>query len=406
MSPRARLLFVSDVHPWPTSGGGRLRVAALVEELAKDFDVDLFTMAGTPPLDDPPAEPALRRWTMGPRPTIATGVGPRARWLVSRQPFEVVQRDPGPTREAFAAWAEPRYDAIWFERPDVMAWLQDLVEGPTIVDYPNLEAEKVRQSSDVRSGAGSPAGRARQAFGAARMRMDVRRWERFERDAAARADAVVVCSEADRQRLGRPDTFVVPNGYRSPSPPLGRPTAGDPPTLLFAGWLRYTPNADAARHLVLDVLPELRALVPDARVRLVGHNDERITSLAGDGVEVTGFVPSMDTELAQADLLVVPMRIGSGTRLKILEAFAHRIPVVSTTVGCDGIDARHGEHLLVADEPAELASACASLLADVDLRVRLTDAAARLHQDRYRWESIGRAAVDVVARVVGARDPA
>ena len=400
MSQNARLLFVSDLHPWPTAGGGRQRAAALVERFAQEFEVDLFTMTGMPPIEDPPTDLGLIRWTKGPHPTVASGVGPRARWIVARHPFPVVQRDPRPTRQVFEKWARPAYDAIWFERPDVMLWLDDLVEGPRIVDYPNLEAEKVRQSLDLRPESSSLVVKARHALGDVRMRMDISRWQRFERDAAARADVAVVCSEADRQRLGHPDTVVVPNGYPSPPTPLGRRTAGDPPTVLLAGQMRYGPNADAARHLVLDVLPHLRVAVPDVRVRLVGHHDERVASLARDGVEITGYVPSMDTELAQADLLVVPMRIGSGTRVKILEAFAHRIPVVSSSVGCDGIEARHGEHLLVSDDPTSFAAACASLLSDVDLRERLTEAAARLHHDRYRWEAILPTAVDAVAGIV------
>ena len=158
---------------------------------------------------------------------------------------------------------------------------------------------------------------------------------------------------------------VVPNGYRLVDEPLGKVAVGSPPTILFQGTLRYPPNADAARYLIEDIRPAIAGLVPDAVVRLVGVATPAIAAL-GDrpGVTVVGQVPDIDTELARADLVLVPIRFGSGTRLKILEAFAHRIPVVSTGLGAEGLDAVDEHHLLIADTPDAIAIACARLLED------------------------------------------
>jgi glycosyltransferase involved in cell wall biosynthesis len=198
---------------------------------------------------------------------------------------------------------------------------------------------------------------------------------------------------------------VVPNGYTAPARPLGRVTVGRPPTLLLQGLLYYTPNTYGAVWLVGTVLPHLRRLQPDVRVRLVGAANDRVRALARPPeVEVTGRVPDMAPELARADVVVAPVLYGGGTRIKILEAFAHRIPVVSTPVGIEGIDATDGIHLLVADDPREFAEACARLTFDEDLRARLADRAERLFLERYRWTHVRAGIAALAHAVAGTQD--
>jgi glycosyltransferase involved in cell wall biosynthesis len=213
--------------------------------------------------------------------------------------------------------------------------------------------------------------------------------------------ATVVCSELDAERaraVGIPRVAVVPNGYRVVDEPVGRTAVGRPPTVLFQGTLRYPPNAEAARFLVDEVVPLLAQEVPDVQVRLVGTTAPGLERLdAPPRVRVVGQVPSIDDELARADLVVVPLRFGSGTRLKVLEAFAHRVPVVSTALGAEGLGAVDGVHLLVADRPDELARACARLLSDADLRAGLVEAAHRLFTERYA-DRVVEDAVEALAR--------
>jgi glycosyltransferase involved in cell wall biosynthesis len=169
---------------------------------------------------------------------------------------------------------------------------------------------------------------------------------------------------------------AVPNAYELPDQPVGRIDVGSPPIILFQGTLRYPPNADAARWLVDQIAPALRAQIPDARVRLVGLATPVQMGLhCPPAATMVGAVPDMVTELRRADLVVVPLRYGSGTRVKIIEAFAHRIPVVSTTIGAEGLGVEDGRHLLVADTAQQLASACARLITEPALRRRLVDAA-------------------------------
>ncbi|MGC8919134.1 glycosyltransferase family 4 protein [Streptomyces sp. PG2] len=153
--------------------------------------------------------------------------------------------------------------------------------------------------------------------------------------------------------------------------------------MLFQGSFDWPPNADAAAWLTREVLPRLHARVPGARVVLAGKPAPEVAALAGPCVEVTGMVPSMAPYLRAADLVVVPLRVGSGTRIKILEAFAHGVPVVSTTIGAEGLDVVAGEHLALADGAEGLALACAELLTDRARRAALAAAGGRLHAARH-----------------------
>jgi glycosyltransferase involved in cell wall biosynthesis len=193
---------------------------------------------------------------------------------------------------------------------------------------------------------------------------------------------------------------VIPNGYRSVAHPLGRLAVGSPPTLLFAGLLRYPPNIEAARWLAGEVAPRVRDRVPDLTVRLVGEHGPELDGLDDPPrVSLVGRVSDMDAELARADLVVVPVRYGSGTRVKILEAFAHRIPVVSTSVGAEGIGGTDGVHLLLGDDVPTLADAVARLLTEPDLRRTVTDAAFDLFDARFRSELVEEAVARLATEV-------
>ena len=188
-------------------------------------------------------------------------------------------------------------------------------------------------------------------------------WRRFQRSVAAEVERVVIASDMDAARSGLPNVEVIPNTYPRPQWPVGNPSASRPPVVLFQGRLDYPPNIDGAEWLAHTIAPRIRAAVPATEVRLAGPPATDVTRLHRPGVvTVVGQVPSMDDELARASVAVVPIRYGSGTRLKILESFAHRVPVVSTTLGAEGLDVRDGVHLLLADDPDAFAAATVRLL--------------------------------------------
>jgi glycosyltransferase involved in cell wall biosynthesis len=308
-------------------------------------------------------------------------------------------------RAQLLEWARPPYDLIWFEHAHTWAGLAGAVPGPTVVDLDNLEDRRLRQRRLARRSTGErgEGSWARRAAASLLDPIDVRRWGRLQRGLANDVAAVLLCSDLDRERLGAPNAVVVPNGYslagEADVPPGASSRA---PVLVMISLLTYEPNVDGAWFFVDEVLPLVRAAVPEVELRLVGRHDDRVAALADrPGVVLRGEVEDVRPELRDAALVVVPIRSGGGTRIKILEAFARRVPVVSTTIGCEGIDAVPGEHLLVGDTPDALANACVQLLRDDELRTRVIDAAHALFVSRYRWEDI-RPRVAALARAVAA----
>src|SRR5690606_29805556 len=147
--------------------------------------------------------------------------------------------------------------------------------------------------------------------------------------------------------------------------------------------MRYRPNADAARYFVEEILPRLRVMIPGVELTIVGADPPPDVVTLGElpGVRVTGTVPDVRPWMRQAGVVVVPRLSGGGTRLKILEAFAMGRPVVSTRIGVAGIEARDGEHLLLADQPEAFARAVTRLATEPGLRARLAEQAYALVRD-------------------------
>jgi glycosyltransferase involved in cell wall biosynthesis len=409
-----KILVVSHTFPWPENRGARLRVANIARALSLAGEVDLFCMVSRnerreadeviPTLDEP-----IARVGCSIRRGVQYRVGTVARWMVgSRLPYEIGPRDYSGVRSELSAWAKPPYDLVWMSHAESYSALEGVVDAPTIVDLDDLEDQKMAAKleagaggANLPRGVGATAPRAfMHRLGAlVHTRVNSRRWKALQRHIAASVDSVVVCSRLDQQRLGVSNCAVVPNGYRPPARPVGHAEVRQPPTVVLAGSFSYTPNADAARFLVREILPLLRGRIPGVRVRLVGHHDERIADLASEDVILTGRVPDIAAELARADVVVVPIRFGGGTRIKILEAFAHRIPLVSTSVGCEGLDVAHGEQLLIADDPDGLAESSELLLTDLARRRALVEGAYDLYRRRYRWDVIAPQIVELARKV-------
>jgi polysaccharide biosynthesis protein PslH len=198
--------------------------------------------------------------------------------------------------------------------------------------------------------------------------VDGRKWLRYLRWAARRATLTLAPTAEDARllagRLGIPEPEVIPFGLAAPIAPVaGGPRVPD--TLLFVGNFNHPPNADAARWLVMSILPAVRATRPEARVWLVGRDPTpEVRALAGDGVDVVGAVPAVAPYLARCAVFVAPLREGGGMRMKLIEALAAGAPVVTTALGAQGLEAVPGRDLLVAGSAAGLASAVSGLLAD------------------------------------------
>ncbi len=214
-----------------------------------------------------------------------------------------------------------------------------------------------------------------------------------ELDAWRVFDGVTFCSAHDeshaRALAPRMRSAVIPNAvdldYFSPRP--GDP-APDGRTVVFFGAINYFPNIDGIRYLVGEVWPRIAGSHPHARLQIIGqHPTPEVLALRGPSVEVLGKVDDLRPYLARAAVSVVPLRIGGGTRLKVLEAMAMGRPVVSTPIRAEGIEAEPGRHLALADDPAAFAAAVSRMLDDAEAGARLGREGRALVERRYSWQT-------------------
>jgi len=218
------------------------------------------------------------------------------------------------------------------------------------------------------------------------------RMEKLERRLPREADLIWTVSENERQHLLRQmphlPVHLAPGGVDCDAIQPMPPQQGK--EILFVGSFQYFPNVDGVRYFVNQVMPEVLKRSPDAVFRAVGRQpDERITSLHNPpSVIITGQVDELTPCYRAAQVCVVPLRSGGGTRLKILEAMAYGRPVVSTTIGAEGIDVEHNRNILIADRPAEMAEAICKVLNEPDLARNLAEEGRRLVETRYAWKSI------------------
>jgi glycosyltransferase involved in cell wall biosynthesis len=398
--PRGRILVVAQDFPWPVVTGSLIRLSNVITALSRIGDVDLFSFVHShrdDPCHLPTDAPVVRAMTAvySERPFTLRR---RVKWLGSAQPIHFSVTDYRSPQDAFSDWVRPPYDLVWFSKANTYESLGRPDVGPTIVDLDDLEDQKVRARLEVWRAEPPQRNAVHARMARIQALLDARRWRGLQESISRSAEAVAVCSDLDAARLHVANASVVPNGYDDAVSPVGRTEVSTPPTILLAGVLFYPPNADGARWLVRQALPRLRRLVPDVRVRLVGASWPPVQELHDPpDVTVVGRVPDMLPELRAADAIVVPIRFGSGTRVKILEAFAHRIPVVSTTLGAEGLQVQNGRHLLLADDPEDFAVSCAQVLRDTALRARLADAGEHLFRTSYTW-SHTRDAVDALTR--------
>jgi polysaccharide biosynthesis protein PslH len=267
---------------------------------------------------------------------------------------------------------------------------------PLVVDSHNIDYELARQY------AGAGASLVRRLYAGANWR----KLRREELTTYRDADGVYLCSTTDEQRLleqvPEARTAVVPNAadvdYYQP-----RPT--DPPrdgrTVVFFGLLSYVPNVDGVTHFLKNIWPRIAATHPDARCKIIGGRaPPSLQALAGPRIELSGFVPDLRPHLAAAAAVVVPLRLGGGTRLKIVEAMAMGKAIVSTTLGTEGIAAVPGRDLLIEDDPAAFGDAVSRLLAEPDLAARIGQSARQLVVEQYSWSGSARALEGFYRRIM------
>lgn len=378
-----RILYVCRGHPERRTGSGermRIQLAALRRLGA----VDVVALdAGEPePSSSVRTVPVLqRRLRLSDRFFAALGRRQR-RLSAACLPEQRRLLDP--------IVQEHAYDFLWAYSDHAYLALPTVTRKvPTIVDLVDFEDERNVELArhDARWGRGARVLLAK---------AEVRALKRDLARIASSVDLAVISSEVDRKRLGLSSVKVLPNGYWLEGPSRGADDAPSRPSVLYAGSFNYGPNLDGLSWLLSEIWPVVRQRSPEAELRLVGRGIPPGAIHNVPGVRDLGRIPDMAPELSRASAIVVPLRSGSGTRVKILEAWAHRVPVVSTTIGVAGLAGRTGQHLMVADSPSEIADALIRVSTDRALRARLT-ANGHLH---YREHFSAEAIEDRIAAIV------
>ncbi|HEX5103108.1 MAG TPA: glycosyltransferase family 4 protein [Pirellulaceae bacterium] len=279
-----------------------------------------------------------------------------------------------------------RFDVINLEFPYLGHY--KLRPAPSRERPPALVIDSHEMAYDLpRQFARAAASPGRRLYG----EVDWRKLRREELRTYRDADGVYLCSSLDERRLldqlPGVRTAVIPNAA---DVDFYQPRADDPVqdgrTVVYFGLLSTLPNTDAVGHFAQSIWPEVRAAYPEARWKIIGDRPPlSVQALAGSGIELTGLVPDLRPHLAEAAVVIVPLRLGGGTRLKIVEAMAMGKAIVSTSLGAEGINAVPGRDILIADDPGDFAAAVLKLLNDPSLRSRLGASARQLAVEHYSW---------------------
>jgi len=381
--PDRSALVLSPEAPYPLTGGGSIRTASILEYLGPRYalDVIVFREPGAP---DPRCafRPGLARGVhVIDLPRHSKAPAARAARNLTRLTFgrpPLNDRFQGFAREVARCLEGQRYDVALIEHFWCAPYVEQVARHASrvILDLHNVESALYRSLADS---APWPKSAALGRFARAARRMEARWIPRFS--------AVLVASERDagrvRQIAPQAAVYVFPNALSE----VAEPPVSEENVIVFSGNLEYEPNISAVRFFRAQVWPLLRERWPELRWRLIGRNPHAVVQyVRGDErIELTGPVADAVVELAKARVVVVPLLAGSGTRVKILEAWAAGRAVVSTTVGAEGLPVRDGEHLLLRDTAESFAAAVSALLAAPEERLRLGAAGRRLWEREFTW---------------------
>ncbi|MHC4880278.1 MAG: glycosyltransferase family 4 protein [Planctomycetota bacterium] len=396
---RPSVLVVTSELPWPLNTGGHLRTFHLMKALAQRFDVKLLTSVGQ--FDDPGIgvleEHGLTVRVCRKRPgRRAAELSRVASAFAKGEPYVMYHRhNHGRMRDLIQRELQGgQPDIVYLDHLDPLAFRDLFPKARLVADLHNVYSKLADRVADERHWLVSRY-----------LKREARLLATVERRIVTESAAVMAVSSQEQhefQQLGGGNVHLVPNGVSCETfshMPIGRSMS--PPVLLYLGALSWQPNAKAAEFLARSVMPTVLAEHPNAVLQIVGRNPGLdVTSLGQlPGVEIHPNVPDIGVYLEQASLLAVPLDSGGGTRLKILEGFAAGLPIVSTPIGCEGIDCQHGKHLWVA-ERSDFAQAILSAIEASDLANEYAQRGRELALSQYDWPVIGERACDAVMSAV------
>lgn len=414
------ILLLTPQLPYPPRQGTTIRNYNLIRGLAERHTVDLLTFwaPGETLTDDSPLHTLCRTVMAVPQPERTLSrrgrdtftrrlpdMGLRlendkmralTRKLVDANDYDIIQTE-GIEMAQYGALAREIASAAGPKRP---AWVFD-----------DHNCEYLLQKRSALTDLRNPPRWAASAYSLVQWR----KLESYERQICRQVDAVVAVSPADAEALQSLvpglDVTVVSNGIDLGLYPLvAAGPAGERPALVFTGKMDYRPNIDAVLWFCQNVLPRIQAGRPDVRFQIVGMNPHpRLDELrANPAIVITGMVPETISYIQKAAVYVIPMRVGGGTRFKVLEAMSSGKPVVTTSLGVEGIPVRHGQELLIADTPDAFADAVLHLLVDdkatLAKKRQMGKSARAFVEARYGWSQITPKLEALYRRLVQSQD--
>jgi len=396
-----RILWVKAGKLLPVNTGGRIRSFNLLRHLQNQHQVSLISYYDGPKDHDYEAElasqiPGAVPIVLPARTESSLGSGFRyLAQLLNPAPY-AVSKFSSPLVQTILNrnFVEKQFDVA------VCDFLSASLNFPAMLSRPAaLFQHNVESILWERMAKHEPSRVRKLAFG-----IEARKMRRYETASLRRFHHVIAVSEEDRRAMAQMDRSaeitVTPTGVDLEHYKFSPVPSTMQPRVVFLGSMDWEPNIDGVEFFCREIWPAVLTQAPNAIFQIVGRNPhERVRRLASSSVEVTGTVPSTAEYIRNAEAFVVPLRIGGGTRLKIYEAMATGRPVISTTVGAEGLDVHDGEDILIADSPDSFSRSVIGVLQDCDLKTRIGVAAAKL-ASRYDWAVIAAQFASVLERVV------
>jgi sugar transferase (PEP-CTERM/EpsH1 system associated) len=392
----AKILFLTPDLPYPPHQGAAIRSFNLLKNLAVRHEIHLLSFiqnGDTSSRIDP-----LLRYCSGIEtvPTATRSIKRRTLSVLFSTKPDMALRLPSPqfANQLRICLTRERFDVVQAEAIEMAQYglvvkEMKLPSSPLVV-FDDINAEYVLQRRAFETDMKHPS----RWLGAFYSLLQWHKLRRYEAEVCRQMDKVVVVSRVDEQALRRLvpslQTTVVPNGvdttYYSPTDRRGESDT----TLVFSGKMDFRPNVDAVLWFVQEVWPSIQADVPEVRFKVVGRSPHRRLQHLRElpGITLTGYVEDVRPHIAEGGVYVVPLRVGGGTRLKVLEAMSMGKAIVSTSLGCEGLDITPGRELLISDEPPSFAKQVIDLMRDRERRRELGLAACQLAQARYDWQHI------------------
>ena len=396
---RKRVLFLSQCLPFPPHSGVTNRTYHILQELERAFDVTLIAFSRRNHQPDSAARSSstekLRKEVtrvMEPVPiesewSVPARLKVHSSSLLSGKPYTFFDYgNPEFGRQIRLAVERARPDIVHMDSMDLYRWLPLLPEVPIACTHHNVESELLRSRAD----------RIERRLLSAYIRHQGDLVESVERELCGRFDLNITTSDTDARRLEAlaptARTSVIPNGvdvdFFCPTPAQQIV----PGRVVFLGPTYMFPNRDAVQFFLGSMWGQIQHDEPAATLHVIGKNGsgDKDNFEGSPAVVCHGYVPDVRPHFAEAACSIVPLRVGGGTRLKILDAWAMGKAIVSTSVGCEGLETIDGGNILIRDDPGEFASAVSQVLRDESLRNRLARNGRRTAEEVYAWPVVGR----------------